>query len=552
MEKMLNIKSRAVVMRIIPIMLILVMIVGAVPVSAKAKAAQEIPTVEVFSKEELAEQLKTDGEETIIFSTYEAGTITIPSGKYSSKKHLVIRTDYASIINKAKFATINIEAVTDYTEKVSGNKITVSGDGAIINVYKKKKVAKLTINAANVRLSVDKSAKIKKLALASTEGLDVALGTMMTDEITVISTAEYEDFMWFSEVMDLFDNIRASYYKETDPVELMEGAARGVLWSLEDPYSYYYNPQEYSDMWAEDQGNYVGIGVMINSDMNTNISTICRVFKGSPAEKAGVQRGDILYKVGEDFYVTAENITNAVKIIKGLPGTDVDVTFIRNGEEITYTITRNEISVNETESTMIDNEIGYIALYSFAGTCEFEFEAELNNLVSQGAKGIIIDLRDNTGGWVDQAHYIADLFMDAGELCYLVYGNGYESHGEYPTTDGKADVKLVVLINENSASSSEILTGALRDCADASIVGVKSFGKGIVQMVHGIGTRGAGFQLTTAEYFTPNGTAVHGIGITPDYIVELPEGDNGMYKFADTENDVQLKKAVEVLREKLQ
>lgn len=552
MEKVLNIKSRAVVMRIIPIMLILVMIVGAVPVSAKTKQTREIPSIEVFSKDELIEQLETDGEETIIFSTYEAGTITIPSGKYSSKKHLVIRTDYASIINKAKFATINIEAVTDYTEKVSGNEITVSGDGAIINVYKKKKVAKLTINAANVRLSVDKSAKIKKLAIAPTEELDVALGTMMADELTVISTAEYEDFMWFSEVMDLFDNIRASYYKETDPVELMEGAARGVLWSLEDPYSYYYNPQEYSDMWAEDQGNYVGIGVMINSDMNTNISTICRVFKGSPAEKAGVQRGDILYKVGEDFYVTAENITNAVKIIKGLPGTDVDVTFLRNGEEITYTITRNEISVNETESTMIDNEIGYIALYSFAGTCEFEFEAELNNLVSQGAKGIIIDLRDNTGGWVDQAHYIADLFMDAGELCYLVYGNGYESHGEYPTTDGKADVKLVVLINENSASSSEILTGALRDCADASIVGVKSFGKGIVQMVHGIGTRGAGFQLTTAEYFTPNGTAVHGIGITPDYIVELPEGDNGMYKFADTKKDVQLKKAVEVLREKLQ
>lgn len=265
MEKMLNIKSRAVVMRIIPIMLILVMIVGAVPVSAKTKQTREIPSIEVFSKDELIEQLETDGEETINFSTYEAGTITIPSGKYSSKKHLVIRTDYASIINKAKFATINIEAVTDYTEKVSGNKITVSGDGAIINVYKKKKVAKLTINAANVRLSVDKSAKIKKLAIAPTEELDVALGTMMADEITVISTAEYEDFMWFSEVMDLFDNIRASYYKETDPVELMEGAARGVLWSLEDPYSYYYNPQEYSDMWAEDQGNYVGIGVMINS-----------------------------------------------------------------------------------------------------------------------------------------------------------------------------------------------------------------------------------------------------------------------------------------------
>ena len=142
--------------------------------------------------------------------------------------------------------------------------------------------------------------------------------------------------------------------------------------------------------------------------------------------------------------------------------------------------------------------------------------------------------------------------MDEGELCYLVYNDGSEDHNIYPTTDGKVEVKLVVLVNENSASSSEILTGALRDCAEASVVGVKSFGKGIVQGVYGVGTRGSGYQLTTAQYFTPNGTAVHGIGITPDYIVELPKGDNGTYKFADTENDVQLKKAVEVMKDKLQ
>ena len=142
--------------------------------------------------------------------------------------------------------------------------------------------------------------------------------------------------------------------------------------------------------------------------------------------------------------------------------------------------------------------------------------------------------------------------MDEGELCYLVYRDGVEHHEDYPTRNGKVDVALTILINENSASSSEILTGALRDCADASVVGVKSFGKGIIQGVYPVGDKGAGFQMTIAQYFTPNGEAVHQVGITPEYIVELPEGDNGMYDFADTEKDVQLKKALEVTKEKLQ
>ena len=201
---------------------------------------------------------------------------------------------------------------------------------------------------------------------------------------------------------------------------------------------------------------------------------------------------------------------------------------------------------------MIDDSIGYIALYEFAGKCEIEFENELNQLLSEGAKGIIIDLRDNNGGWVEQAKYIADLFMDEGEVCYLKYRDSEEHVAEYKTTDGKADVKLVILINENTASSSEILTGALHDCAGAVTVGVNSFGKGIIQAVNPVGKNGAGFQMTVAQYFTPNGTAVHKVGIAPDYEVKLPEGDNGMYDFADTDHDVQLNKAVEVMKELLQ
>ena len=370
------------------------------------------------------------------------------------------------------------------------------------------------------------------------------------DTVT-ISREEYERYRQFSDMFTIMDAANKNFYQETDPEKMIEYATRGLMAGLDDPYSFYYNPKEYAEMWEDDEGNYVGIGVMIQSNMETQVCTIVRVFSGGPAEEAGVQRGDILYRVGEDLYVTASNLQDAVDIMRGVPDTDVDVTFLRDGKEITYTITRRQVNVNQVEGKMLNPDIGYIALYQFAGECEKEFEAELNKLTAEGAKGIIIDLRDNTGGWVDQARYIADLFMDAGELCYLKYRDS-EEHGDYLTKDGKTDVKLVILINENTASSSEILTGALHDCAGAVTVGVKSFGKGIIQGVFPVGDKGAGYQMTIAQYFTPNGSAVHKIGITPDHEVPLPEGDNGMYTFADTEHDVQLMKALEVMKEALQ
>ena len=369
--------------------------------------------------------------------------------------------------------------------------------------------------------------------------------------VVIISKDEYEKYQKFSEMFTIYDTAKDYFYQEPDTDLMVEYAIRGMMAGLDDPYSFYYNPKEYKEMMDDDEGKYVGIGVMIQANMEKQICTITRVFQGGPAEEAGVQRGDILYKVGEDLYVNPTNLQEAVDIMRGIPGTDVDVTFLRNGEEITYTITRREVNVNQVDSKMLDDKIGYIAMYEFAGHSELEFEQALQKLLAQKAQGIIIDLRDNQGGWVEQARYIADLFMDEGELCYLKYRDGEEHADEYRTKNGKADVKLVILINENSASSSEILTGALRDCAGAVTVGVKSFGKGIIQMVSEVGVNGAGFQMTIAEYLTPSGTPVHKIGITPDYEVPLPEGDNGMYDFADTVHDIQLAKAVEVMKEQL-
>ena len=245
-----------------------------------------------------------------------------------------------------------------------------------------------------------------------------------------------------------------------------------------------------------------------------------------------------------------ETLQDAVDIMRGTPGTSVDVTFLRDGEEITFNLTRANITVNQVESTMLTEEIGLIAVYEFAGKVDAEFEEALNDLISRGAKGLIIDLRDNPGGWVDSAQQVGDLFMDAGDLCYLVYRDGTEDHC-YPTRDGKIEIPLVTLVNENSASASEILTGALRERAGATVVGVNTYGKGIVQAVLPIGSEGAGYQITIAEYRTPEGGAVHKVGLAPDVEIPLEEGDNGGYDFADSQRDPQLKKALEVMEEKL-
>ena len=366
-----------------------------------------------------------------------------------------------------------------------------------------------------------------------------------------ISKSEYEDYQRlkkFSELAEIYDFAVENFFREPDTDLMLEYAAQGLMAGLEDPYSFYYNPQDYEQSQEDDEGKYVGIGVSI---LTADICVISRVFKDSPAEKAGVLRGDILYRVGEDLYVTPETIQEAVNIMRGEPNTTVDVTFIRNGKEITFTILREEVTINQVESTMLGDEVGYIAMYQFAGEVEYEFEKALNDLLTEGAKGIIIDLRDNPGGWVKQAQYIGDLFMDKGEVCYFLYRDGTEDHRWYKTYDGKVDVKLVVLVNGMSASSSEILTGALRDCADATVVGTTTFGKGIVQQVNEVGVNGAAYQMTIAEYLSPKGNKVHEVGIEPDVVVELPEGDSGTYDFADTENDIQLKKALEVMEDKL-
>ena len=366
------------------------------------------------------------------------------------------------------------------------------------------------------------------------------------DSVT-ISREQYERYQQLDTLLELMDIVDMYYYQDADQQVMLDGAAQGLLYGLGDPYTFYYTAEEYAELWEEDEGNYAGVGIQISGSYVTGDCTISRVFDNGPAKEAGIHKGDILRKV-DDLEVTVYTLNDAVDIMRGEPGKPVTLVLERNGEELTFVVNRAEVSVNWVESGMLTDEVGYIYLYEFAGDCAVQVDAALENLIAQGAKGLILDLRDNPGGWVDDAVSIADHFLDAGTVCYLEYKDGTREY-EY-SKDGKENLELVILVNQFSASSSEILSGALQDRAGATVVGVQSYGKGVVQYVLPVGTEGAGMQVTVAQYFTPNGNAVHGIGITPDVEIALPEGDNGMYEFGDLA-DPQLNKALEVMQEKL-
>lgn len=378
-------------------------------------------------------------------------------------------------------------------------------------------------------------------ALLPTTISDLATG--MDDTVT-ISRAEYERLQRYAELDEIWQIVEQYYYQEPDTQAMLDGAEMGLLYGLGDPYTYYYTPDQYAQLWADDEGEYAGIGIQIMGNYATGLCTISRVFLDSPALDAGLRKGDVLTRV-EDIDVVTTTLQDAVNIMRGEPGTPVNVQVQRGDQLLDFVVDRAVVHVNWVNSCMLDGDIGYISLYEFSGDCSPSFAVHLDNLMSQGAKALVIDLRDNPGGWVDDAQKVADMFLEEGNVASLVYRDG-TTELYTTTTDGKENpIPLVVLVNEYSASASEILAGALQDRGRATIVGTQTFGKGVVQYVLPVGTRGAGMQLTVAQYYTPNGNEVHKVGITPDIEATLPEGDTTMYDIGDLD-DAQLKKAYEV------
>lgn len=369
-----------------------------------------------------------------------------------------------------------------------------------------------------------------------------------SDTVT-ISRAEYDRLKKYEELDELKLLVEQYFYQEPDEQAMLDGAEMGLLYGLDDPYTFYYTPDQYSKMWENDEGEYAGIGIQIMANYATGICTISRVFLDSPALEVGIRKGDVLSKV-EDLDVTASNLQEAVDIMRGEVGKPVNVQVLRGDQVLDFVVSRAVVHVNWVNSCMLENDVGYISLYEFSGDCSVAFKTQLDALLEKGAKALIMDLRDNPGGWVDDAVKVADLFLPEGTVASLVYRDGTTEYFTTTTDNKELEIPLVVLVNEYSASASEILSGALQDYERATIMGTKTYGKGVVQYVLPVGTRGAGMQLTVAQYYTPNGNEVHKIGITPDVIAEMPEGDTTMYELGDLA-DAQLKKAYELALEKL-
>lgn len=335
------------------------------------------------------------------------------------------------------------------------------------------------------------------------------------------------------------------YLNDIDEDKATEGALKGYVASLGDPYTEYIPKDEMEDYKSDLMGNYVGIGIYMAQNTKDNTIVVLTPIKYSPAEEAGILPGDIIKKINGVEY-TGEDMTAAANNIKGEEGSTVTLEIQRGQEIKTFEIKRKKITTNPVISEKLDSNIGYIEVTSFDEDTAQNFKAKYEELKSQGITSLIIDLRNNGGGLVDQALQIADYIVPKGKDLLVTVDKDKNEKIEKSKEDVLIDMPIVVLVNENSASSSEILAGALKDLNEATIVGTTTYGKGVIQQLLTLKS-GAGLKVTVEEYYTPNRTKINGVGIEPNEKVELPETVSN-YLLVQRDQDTQLQKAIEILK----
>ena len=373
--------------------------------------------------------------------------------------------------------------------------------------------------------------------------------------------------------LDLLEQVVDDYFlfeEDVDTEQMEAGIYKGMLAGLEDPYTTYYTAEEYRAMTEETEGVYCGIGVQVSQNLETGIITILRVFPGSPAEEAGLKKGDILYKVGALDVYDQELDTLVSQYIRGEEGTFVDLTVLRDGEEISATVERRMVESVTVEAQLLPDKTGYVMVTQFDLVTADQFISAVDSLEKQGMERLVIDLRDNPGGVVDacvkmaayllpEDQYEGTILSTAdkngkGDRYYCQGGKllfeGSGSNPEYPMDDGhELDMPIAVLINGMSASASEVFAGALRDYGLATLVGTTSFGKGIVQALLPLDD-GSAVKVTIAHYYTPAGHDIHKKGLEPDVEIELELDEDliGQYD-VPLDRDNQVQKAIEVLKQ---
>lgn len=335
------------------------------------------------------------------------------------------------------------------------------------------------------------------------------------------------------------------YLGEIDEKKLEEGAIKGYVEGLGDPYTEYISKDDMKDYLDDTMGNFVGIGIYMVKNTEANKVQILAPIKNSPAEKAGILPGDLIVSVDGTTY-TAEEMSTVSSKIKGESGTTVKIEILRGTESKTIELKRESIKVNPVDGKVLSNQIGYIEFSSFDEGTAKDFREKYEELQKQGIKSLIIDLRNNGGGIVDEALEIADYIADKGSnLLYEVDKNNNEEI-EKSENDPIINMPIVILTNENTASSSEILAGALKDLGKAKTCGTKTYGKGVIQQVLTL-PDGSGIKITSEKYLTPNKTEINKIGIMPDEEVKLPDTVKNVLS-VEEKDDTQLQKAIEMLK----
>ena len=335
------------------------------------------------------------------------------------------------------------------------------------------------------------------------------------------------------------------YLGDVDEEKLKEGAIKGYIEGLGDKYSEYISKEDMEDYMADTTGNFVGIGIYMVQDTKSNKIMVLSPIKGGPAEKAGIQPGDYIISV-DDVDYAGDQMSVAANKIKGEAGTTVKIKILRDSETKEYELKREKITENPVEGKVLDNNIGYLEFSSFDdGTAE-EFKNKYEELQKQGITSLIIDLRNNGGGIVKEALEIADYILNKDDVILYEVDKNDKETVEKSTNDPIINMPIVVLTNGNTASSSEILAGALKDHGKATIVGEKTYGKGVIQQLLTL-PDGSGLKITSEEYLTPNKTKINGIGIEPDEQISLPDTVKNVLN-VEEKDDTQLQKAIETLK----
>ena len=341
--------------------------------------------------------------------------------------------------------------------------------------------------------------------------------------------------------------IEEDYLYDYDKDKMVDGAIEGMVNSLENPYTYYETEEEYQEsLNSGANSKYFGIGVHLTYDQDNDAIRVLGNVPDSPAEAAGIQAGDVIKKV-DDIVITIDTYMDGVNAIRGEEGTSVNLTILRGEELLEISVTRAEITDNNVTSEIIDN-IGYIRVYSFGIGVYDQFKEAYDDIMSQNIEGLIVDLRNNPGGYVKDTINMLDLLLPKGDVLKLVDKSGEET--VFKTySDDEIEIPLAVVVNQNSASASEIFASAIKDAKKGVVIGTQTFGKGVVQYVERIKGHGA-IDIVSAQYFTASGVVIQDNGIEPDYVVEVEEEYKNS-SYIPRDKDAQLQRAIDYIKEQL-